>query len=100
MTPPALAAFCASDQYGHMTTGRVVLRRVLRGCPGSMRALAREAGVSHGLLMAVRGGERRLTAATRGAVVQALRRWSGTCAALADELEAAELEPGGRDGEA
>lgn len=63
------------------------LRRVLDDAPFSIRALAREAGVSHGLLTKIRDGERRLTEETREALVAALRRWGEQCNELADQLE-------------
>lgn len=76
-----------------------MLQRILRETPTSIRALAREAGVSHRLLQAIRDGDRRLTPATRDAVLRALRTWADTCSGLADDLEAAELDaPGGDDG--
>lgn len=83
----------------YMETGRAVLQRILRDAPGSIRELAREAGVSHRLLRAARDGDRNLTPATRDAVLRALRTWAGTCSELADALEAAELDrPGGDNG--
>lgn len=81
-----------------METGRAVLQRILREAPGSIRELAREAGVSNALLRAVRDGDRRLTPATRKAVAAALRQWEDTCGELAEALEAVESEPGGDDG--
>lgn len=72
---------------------RDALQSVLEDSPASIRALARAAGVSHALLVAIRAGERRMTPATRDALVAALRRWSRKHAELADALEAAELEP-------
>lgn len=70
-----------------------MLQRILREAPGSTRELARAAGISEGLLRAVRDGRRTLTPETRRAVVEALRTWAGTCDGLADALEAADLEP-------
>lgn len=63
------------------------LRRVLEEAPGSVRALAEEAGLSDTLLLLVRDGERRLTPRTRQALVSALRRWGERCHELADLLE-------------
>ena len=64
-----------------------------------MRKLAEAAGVSHTLLLQVRDGDRRLTPATRRAVVSALRGWGDRCHGLANALEnAAESETGGTDG--
>lgn len=75
-----------------------MLREVLQRAPGSIRELARAAGVDVTLLTKVRDGDRRLTPATREKVVGALRRWSETTVELADRLEASDLEPGETDG--
>lgn len=64
-----------------------VFQRVLREAPGSIRELAREAGVNETLLRKVRDGKRRLTRETQQAVVNALQRWSGRCEELARALE-------------
>ncbi len=74
-------------------------RRAIEGAPCSIRRLAEAAGVSHTLLLQVRDGDRRLTPATRRAVISALRSWGDRCHGLADALEdAAESETGGIDG--
>jgi hypothetical protein len=70
-----------------MTLARA-FRKALEESPCSLRALAREAGVDHSLLVRVRDGDRPLTPATVQAVVTALRRWGERCESLADELEA------------
>lgn len=62
------------------------MRRVLQETPGSIRALAREAGVSHVLLTKIRDGDRRLTPDTREALAAALERWSDSLDSLATEL--------------
>jgi len=77
----------ACIRYGYGMETNAVLGRVLKGSPGSIRALAREAGVSHGLLVQIRDGGRRLTPETRRRLATALRRWSETCEELADDLE-------------
>ena len=69
------------------------LRRILREAPGSIRALAREAGVSEALLRAVRDGDHRLTREARDAVAAALRTWATRCGDLADALEALDVDP-------
>lgn len=75
-----------------------VLSQALDEAPGSIRELAREAGVSKSLLLAIRDGRRRLTGETRAKVVAALRRWEATTGDLADALETADLDrPGGND---
>lgn len=83
-----------------MEQGKQAVRAVLEEVPVSIRALAREAGVSESLLRAIRDGNRRLTAETRKAVVAALRRLGERHHTLADRLEAADSspEPGGDDG--
>lgn len=71
---------------------RRVLVRVLEGSPAPVAWLAREAGVDHGNLVRARDGTINLSPAVAEALVGALRRWSGTCAKLADELEQAAAE--------
>lgn len=82
-----------------MESKRAVLRRVLESAPGSIRALAREAGLAHVTLLKVRDGDRNLTPERWADVVAALRRWEATCGDLADALEAADPSPspGGDD---
>ena len=72
-----------------MEETRAVLRRILEDAPGSIRAIAREADVSHALLVAIRDGDRRLTPRTREALTAALRRWADRCERLAEDLESA-----------
>lgn len=95
MTP--LDTLPARSYDENTMNGRAVLREVLDEAPGSIRELAAEAGVSDFLLRAIRDDERNLTERTRSAVVTALRRWSDETADLADALEAADLEPSGRE---
>lgn len=71
------------------------MRRILEETPGSIRALAREAGVSHVLLTKIRDGERRLTPGTREALAAALERWSERLDSFATELR--EGKPNGDD---
>lgn len=75
------------------------LRQALDTTPGSIRELARAAGVSETLLRLARDGERRLTPETREKVVEALRAWETECGEAADALETADLDPrpGGGD---
>jgi hypothetical protein len=68
----------------------VALRQVLSEAPGSIRELARAAGLSHASLIQARDGEIGLRPETVRSIVEALRAWSTTCAALADHLEAAQ----------
>ncbi len=68
---------------------QTAFRRTLRDAPCSLRALAREAGLSHSTLLRARDGELPVSPAIVEAVVDALRRWGKRCAKLADELEAA-----------
>jgi hypothetical protein len=74
-------------------------RTALREMPGSIRALAREAGLSDALLIRVRDGERGLTRETVRAVAAALRGWGDRCHALAEALEQDDGPPeqGGTD---
>lgn len=68
----------------------MALREVLSQAPGSIRELARAAGLSHASLIQARDGEIGLRPETVRSIVEALRAWSTTCAALADRLEAAQ----------
>ncbi len=65
----------------------MILKRALNLGPASVRTLAREAGVSHVLLLKVRNGEARLTPQVARGIVRALRKWSRLYADLADKLE-------------
>jgi len=65
------------------------LAAVMRLAPGSIRELAREAGLSEGALRQARDGIIDLAPAKVRKVALALRRWSRTTAKLADRLEAA-----------
>ena len=71
---------------------RAALEKVLRRIPGSIRGLAREAGIAHATLIQVRDGDRPLSAGAQARLVRALRRWAKTCDEFADELEAANGE--------
>lgn len=71
----------------HMTPEREdAVRRALDLAPGSLRALAEEAGVSEALLRAVRDGQRRATQATVEALAGALERLAGRNAQAAATL--------------
>lgn len=70
MARPATGAY-----HAHMTPEREdAVRRALELAPGSLRALAEEAGVSEALLRAVRDGQRRATRTTVEALAGALER--------------------------
>ncbi len=87
-----------SYRYGYVSDERLaVFRRVLDEAPGSIRALAEAAGVSHALLVRVRKGDRGLTSDTVQAVAAALRAWGDRCHALADALEDAPQDTRRRD---
>lgn len=62
-------------------------RRALDRNPASLRALARESGVSHVTLIRIRDGDFGLTPDIRQKLVKAFRSWSRLCADLADRLE-------------
>lgn len=81
-----------------MVSARKVLRAILEESPSSIRALAQAAGLSEGLLRAIRDGRARMTVETRKRLVKALTERAEIHTRHAEELEAAELEPGGRDG--
>ena len=72
-----------------MENVRVALGRAMEEAPGSVRELARAAGLDHAALVRVRDGEYNLTPARVRSVIAALRAWSSRCADLADELKAA-----------
>ena len=72
-----------------MENVRAALSRAMTEAPGSVRELARAAGLDHAALVRVRDGEYNLTPARVRSVIAALRAWSSRCADLADELEAA-----------
>ena len=57
-----------------------VVRRAIRDAPCSIRALAREAGVSHAMLAAIVTGQERATARVALRVAEALDRWTARCA--------------------
>jgi hypothetical protein len=61
----------------------------MRQAPGSVRDLAREAGISEAALRQARDGTIQFTPDTTGKLIRALRRWSRTTAELADRLEQA-----------
>ncbi len=66
------------------------LKRALALAPGSLRAVAREAGVSHAILVMITEGERPATARVLGAVAAALERWGERCARAAAGLRQAQ----------
>lgn len=69
---------------------RLALQAVLSRAPGSIRELARAAGLSHASLIQARDGQIGLKPESVRSIVEALRAWSTTCADLADRLEAAQ----------
>lgn len=88
----------ACTLFTYMGNGQAALQTVLDRSPASIRSLAHAAGVSEGLLRAIRDGRRRLTPEVREALVAALRERAMTYGDLADQLEAVDLETGGEDG--
>ena len=62
-------------------------REALKRSPASIRALAREAGISHVSLIRIRDGDQKLTTDVRKKIIRALRVWSRGYARLADNLE-------------
>ncbi len=67
---------------------RTAMRKVLKHAPGSVRALAAQAGVQHSTLVRVRAGSHPLSPAANKKIQRALRSWGATCYELADILEA------------
>ena len=67
----------------------VAVRRAIRRAPGSMRALARTAGVSHAMLAAIVAGKEKVTLRVARLVAQALEEWSVQCAGDAAAIRAA-----------
>lgn len=61
------------------------ISRALEAYPGTLRGLAREAGVDHSLLVRIRSGERAPTADTVHALLSAFAK----CRARCEEAEAA-----------
>jgi len=55
------------------------VRRALGELPGSLRAIAREAGISHSLLIRIRNGDRAATREVAEALADALGRWADRC---------------------
>ena len=81
-----------------MESQREAIRQILQQAPGSIRELAREAELTHAALIQVRDGKTTLTPESVRKVAGALRRWSATCAELADRLETAQPKPKGGGG--
>lgn len=82
----------------YVMTTNVGFTEALEAAPGSVRELAREAGLSESLLRHVRDGRRRLTPETGDAVAAALRRWSERCRTAAEVVDSAVTETRRRDG--
>lgn len=74
---------------------REAIRRVLEEAPGSIRALAREAGVDHSTLLKERDGKRSVPEHRAADLAAALRRWAERCERLADSLDPEEEVPDG-----
>lgn len=55
------------------------VRKALDDLPGSLRALARKAGVSHSTLVRILNGERSATPEVVEALADALGRWAKRC---------------------
>jgi hypothetical protein len=56
------------------------VRRAIRNAPCSIRALARETGVSHVMLAGIVTGRERATPRVAREVARALDRWAARCA--------------------
>ncbi len=64
-------------------------RAAIEGAPGSLRSLARMAGVSHVLLIKIRDGKQRATPTVAAALAQALEQWATACFDAAGKLHRA-----------
>ncbi len=73
----------------HITALRLALTRAMDEAPGSIRALAREAGVPHSSLVRIRLGRIGVTRSVASAVADALEHWSARCTDCARELRSA-----------
>jgi lambda repressor-like predicted transcriptional regulator len=62
------------------------VRHALRDAPCSIRALAREAGVSHSTLVLINGGSLNASVEVADAVRRALLIWGERCGRLAGEI--------------
>ena len=62
-----------------MTRLEEAVRRVLGEVPGSMRALAKEAGIPHSTLVRIRQGHLGASPAVARALADALGRWAREC---------------------
>jgi hypothetical protein len=67
-------------------TRAAAVRRALEIHPGTLRALAREAGVSHTLLARIRDGDRAATEETVEALAEAMERFAAAHADAAARL--------------
>lgn len=65
------------------------VRRAIANVPGSIRELAKEAGVSHVVLWAIVHGRERATPRVARLVAAALERWGKRCAGNAARVRAA-----------
>jgi plasmid maintenance system antidote protein VapI len=70
-----------------MSPGRKILKKILRTNPCSLRALAREAELSHVHLIQMRDGKRAVTEDAAIKIKKALKNWSKITGKLAEELE-------------
>ncbi len=66
-----------------------VVRHAIRRAPCTMRALARNAGVSHVLLVGIVSGRERATPRVALKVARALERWATRCSTEAARVRAA-----------
>ena len=67
---------------------REVLRAV-ESAPCSTRALAKAAGISHGLIHHIQRGDYHVTPEVAGRIAKALERWGAACTAAARKVRAA-----------
>lgn len=98
MTLLTIPPWCPTITVG-MDRVRAELKRVLEQAPGSIRELARAAGIAHVTLIQARRGDFQLGEDRVRAIVKVLRRWSKRCADLADRLETALEENANQEGQ-
>ena len=90
LRPEGLDSSDDCGQIGNMHSMlSAAMKDAIDAAPCTLRALARQAGVSHSLLLMIRDGDRRCTRDAARKVVAALESWSRDCSAAADGLRQA-----------
>lgn len=85
-----IAIYEGWHHFGAMADSlQIILRRALARVPGTVRELARDAGVAHSTLVRIQTGERPASRAVVRRVARALRSWGGRCIKHANALDRA-----------